>query len=76
MLITDSSINYLADVKDILYRYFKAAFGIASREPDFYGHQIPKFRINNVSDVAKVWLQLLQPWRAPNEFVEACIKLN
>jgi len=56
MLITDSNVNYLIDAKDMFYRYFKAGFSVASKEIDYYGHETPVFRTNNVSDLAKVWL--------------------
>eukprot|EP00347_Sterkiella_histriomuscorum_P018994 403343375 len=81
--ITESQTNYLVELKGSLYRYFKALFNQAYQNN--YNPQTiqsnervtgKSFRANSVSDVAKVWLQLLQPWNNFNSFIDACLRLN
>ena len=35
-----------------------------------------RFRPNRVCDVAKVWLQILQPWRDSSDFLNSVLDLD
>jgi hypothetical protein len=78
MLITDSRINLMIDMKESFYRYFKSMFDLGIRNQLASSEQFhSSVRPNNVSDVAILWLQFLRPWNGLSKFViEACALNN
>ena len=77
--VNEPELNYLAQLKNSLYAYFKRMFREAGRNVQPHNphrEAIAQFRPNRVADVAKVWLHFLQPWRVASDFIVTALDLG
>ena len=63
------------ELKIPLYKYFKSAFQLSSIMQVSASVAGP-YRPNRITDVARVWLQLLRPWQPRSEFIDMAIILS
>lgn len=74
----------LLDIKLSLYHYLKRLFVEAGKSGylSVQGNMHPStvnisaFRPNKVSDIAKLWLQVMQPWRQNSDFLAMVQQLD
>ena len=63
--------NHLINVQKSLYQYFENAFELSGNKDSLFS-----MTQNRLSDVAMVWMKLLQPWTTNNRFIEAYVNLD